>query len=161
MLEALDIWDPNNWEVADAKSITLSTDGAICCWVDAIYYEVILAAGPWNLYDYGGKQYAKRTRRKGEFEEPGVSVYLHRWIKQRILKEKPPSPRHCLVDHKDGDGLNNRGFNLVWATPQLNALNRYGMWWQQKDFIRELEQQEKQARAIKNGSTRSRRRRTS
>lgn len=49
------------------------------------------------------------------------SVYLHRWIMQRTGK-KPPTKKHVLVDHEDGDERNCRRNNLRWATHQMNRM---------------------------------------
>jgi hypothetical protein len=36
----------------------------------------------------------------------------------------PPSPEHTVVDHIDGDSMNNTLANLRWATPKQNAKNK-------------------------------------
>lgn len=132
-----DMWDPNSWaEPVATQTITLSSDGDVFCLVDADKYDELMADGPWNLYDYGGKQYAKRTRRKGEMEK-GVAIYMHRWLADRYLPK--PTPLHIIVDHKHSKGLDNRLSQIVWATPKENSRNRHGMWWASRDFIAELE----------------------
>jgi len=49
----------------------------------------------------------------------GRKVYMHREI--LLLQGKDP----ILVDHRDGNGLNNRRDNLRPGSPSLNALNRH------------------------------------
>jgi hypothetical protein len=45
----------------------------------------------------------------------GKNVSMHRFLTQ--------APKDTIVDHKDGDGLNNRRSNLRFATAQQNAWN--------------------------------------
>ena len=68
------------------------------------------------------KGYAKRTRRRRE--RGPVAVYTHRWLAERYISR--PSPRHVIVDHVRGKGLDNRLRLLRWATPRDNRLNVYG-----------------------------------
>jgi len=65
---------------------------------------------------------------------------MHRYLAGKYLWK--PSNSHYIVDHKFSNGLDNRLSMLVWATPRQNRLNMYGMWWQQKDFIKDLEKNE-------------------
>lgn len=46
----------------------------------------------------------------------GKTIWMHRLVKD--------APSGVLVDHKDGNGLNNRRSNLRFATQQQNAVNR-------------------------------------
>lgn len=131
-----DPFDPNGWtERPPWRTLTLSHDGAVYCLVDEDKYDELAADGPWNLYDYGGKQYARRTRRRGE--RGPVAVYMHRRLAEKYLPR--PSPRHVIVDHVRSKGLDNRLCRLRWATPRENRLNVYGMWWQQLSFMNQLE----------------------
>lgn len=66
----------------------------------------------WSLLVAGGKHYA--YARVG-----GRSTPLHRFIMD--------APTGFHVDHRDGDGLNNRRSNLRICTPQENARNARGM----------------------------------
>lgn len=71
-----------------------------------------------------GKFYAFRTTRHlGRH----VGIYLHKEI---ALKRygPPPSEDHIVVDHLDGNSLNNLEENLRWATPKQNHENRNGFW---------------------------------
>jgi len=136
----IDMWDPNEWECSRSepipyRAITLSRDGAVFCIVDEDRYDELMAYGPWRLYEYRTKQYAKRDRVKGE--RGGATVYMHHWLAERYLVR--PSRNHIIVDHKRSNGLDNRLGSMIWATPQQNRRNTYGMWWQNTDFIRELE----------------------
>lgn len=73
----------------------------------------------WSAHrDQRGHLYVRRMH----YRSP---VYMHRVIMRRVSKQ--PSDSHCLVDHLDGDGINNRRSNLRWATYAENAknINRY------------------------------------
>lgn len=131
------MWDPNTWVIPETKTITLSNDGAIFTIVDADKYEELMELGPWHLYEYRTKQYARRTRRRGEWRQPH-SIYMHTYLAKKYLRQ--PSPRHIIVDHKRSNGLDNRLKMIRWCTPRDNRLNIYGMWYQSDDFIGELNQ---------------------
>jgi hypothetical protein len=64
----------------------------------------------WYLYKHPktGRRYAVR-------EEQGVTIRLHRWLFNASFSEE--------VDHKNGDGLDNRRENLRKATDAQNARN--------------------------------------
>jgi hypothetical protein len=57
--------------------------------------------------------YAVRTRKTGE---PGTT-FMHRLILN--------APEGALVDHRDGNGLNNRRSNIRLATSSNNSVNRH------------------------------------
>ncbi len=59
-----------------------------------------------------GLWYAIRHREKGKSH-----IRMHR----EIMSAKDSDP---LIDHKDGDGLNNRRSNLRWCTQSQNCANR-------------------------------------
>jgi hypothetical protein len=54
------------------------------------------------------------------------TIWLHREITWRKLGP-PPSPLHTMSDHLNGDSLDCRRKNLRWATPSMNAKNKYGL----------------------------------
>jgi hypothetical protein len=76
--------------------------------VDAADYER-LNRYRWNAFESGGKIYARRS-------VPGGTVLMHREIMN--------APPGMVVDHIDGNGLNNRRNNLRLCTPQQNEHNK-------------------------------------
>lgn len=76
---------------------------------------VWLSRWKWHVLISKGKKYAKRS----EFiNGKNTAVLMHR----QILNV----PDNALVDHRDGDGLNNRRYNLRPATNQENSFNSQG-----------------------------------
>src|SRR4051794_16550025 len=67
----------------------------------------------WCLHRTRGKLYAKSSR-------SASTIYLHRLILGVLGK------RGVLVDHRDGDGLNNVRLNLRLASAQQNSRNSAG-----------------------------------
>jgi len=63
----------------------------------------------WNAFDSGGKLYARRSF-------PGGTILMHREIMQ--------PPDGMVVDHINGNGLNNRRSNLRNCTPRQNEHNK-------------------------------------
>lgn len=55
-------------------------------------------------------------------QKPYVGTYLHRTVLERILGR--PLEKGEVVDHLDGDGLNNRRSNLRAVTQQQNTHNK-------------------------------------
>lgn len=65
-----------------------------------------------------GKSYVVRS-------EGGRLLFLHKAVLLRSGTPQP-CPEHRIGDHRDGNSLNNQRHNLRWATPAMNARNRFG-----------------------------------
>src|SRR5690606_30098142 len=83
-------------------------------------YEWAVAQGNWFV-THGATEYPGYAARS----MGGRLVFLHKAVLQRSFK-LPPTPRHIIGDHIDGIRFNNTRPNLRWATPQMNARNRFG-----------------------------------
>jgi hypothetical protein len=62
------------------------------------------------------KAYATRSTKIGS---RCIKLYLHKEVLARkdIL---PPTVKHTMGDHEDGDSLNCQRYNLSWATASMN-----------------------------------------
>jgi len=81
--------------------------------VDDADYEWLMQ-WKWSLHLIKGKEYASRSE-----YNPRRHFAMHREILYRMLGKYPR-----LSDHQDGNGLNNRRYNLRAATPSQNVCNR-------------------------------------
>jgi hypothetical protein len=94
------------------KTIPL-TKGKVAIVDDADYER--LRQYSWSARKPKGYWYAARWRRSNE--PPGSCIILmHRFLLD--------APAGVLVDHRDGDGLNNRRSNIRTATHSQNSHNR-------------------------------------
>lgn len=91
------------------KVINLKNGGHVI--VDDEDFE-FLSQWQWSQHNSGTKIYA---RREEYINGKRKRIYMHR----EILKGFP------LIDHKNGDGLDNRKENLRSATKSQNASNSY------------------------------------
>lgn len=78
--------------------------------VDDADYEAVMAAGPWHAVVSRRTVYAGRKIRRSDGAQTGQGLH-------QFLTGWP------LVDHRDGDGLNNQRSNLRAATHAQNAAN--------------------------------------
>jgi len=94
------------------------TRGAYAVVCDEDYEALILSN--WHLHDDGkGKRYAVRNVRLPNGRRS--KMQMHREIVNMHGIFIPP---RMVVDHWDGDGLNNRNINLFVASPGDNNHNR-------------------------------------
>lgn len=100
------------------RRIWLSERDGVWCLVDAIDYEW-LSETIWNVWHDGRKHwqlYAKRNVGPSR-----ATVRMHREI---MLRADPDGYGHRLVvDHINGQTLDNRRVNLRWSTITRNNVN--------------------------------------
>lgn len=100
----------------DICTVTLSKDGSIFAIVDADAMPLI-AGRTWSASPCGkGKIYAKQIWCK--HTKKNVNVYMHRLLAKWYLGEPPK--KGMVVDHIDGNGLNNRRNNFRWLDAYEN-----------------------------------------
>lgn len=88
-----------------------------------------LAADVWQFHrDQRGKPYVRRQVR---IYGRQLGIYLHRAVMLRVSPR--PSPAH-VVDHINGNGLDNRRQNLRWVTPKQNLANK-AKWGKLKEVL--------------------------
>lgn len=133
------MFDPRQWADGDEYRIYGDDRGEMFALVDGCFF-VQLVAYKWSpkWSKRGKKVYLRRVVQEtwGTQEQCPDTGQLLRYRTQRtlflhhaVLKlagVEPPSPKHTLVDHRNGDGLDCRKANLRWATPSQNAKNLNG-----------------------------------
>lgn len=122
----MDIFDPRTWEDPPAtRRVYLTPCAETYAVIDAADWPLISSFGIWQLHFCGkGKYYAKSEKHNGGTRE---RVYMHRLIAGlRIRQPRKRGEKTPLVDHMDGDGLNNTTDNLRWATHVQNVRNVHG-----------------------------------
>lgn len=93
----------------DGSSRIVLSDG-VFAWVDTADYDLIWNYR-WFASEIGNTTYARcASLRDGTHRQP----YMHALI----------CPYWKFVDHKDGNGLNNRRYNLRETNKQKNAWNQ-------------------------------------
>ena len=124
----LDPFDPNNWE-PDTHEYHIYADDMAQLWavVDEVDYAWAIQWRWHPVRTHGGRIYLRRavTEYSNGTRLRNITLYLHVEIHKRIGVQ-PPTDRHTLVDHRDGDGLNCRRLNLRWATRAFNRRNVNG-----------------------------------
>ena len=65
------------------------------------------------------KAYATRSTRTRESGGVRHKLYLHKEVLKRAMK-LPPSHKHHMGDHQDGNSLHCERDNLEWQTPSGN-----------------------------------------
>lgn len=124
-----DDWDPNVifGQVIEPCRIYGDDKGEIYALVDQEDYQWAVQWRWSPKWSRGNRKvYLRRVLHEGTRQfRTQRTLFLHSAIMKRtgIL---PPSPEHCIVDHRNGNGLDCRRNNLRWATHTMNARNING-----------------------------------
>lgn len=127
----IDALDPRTWDdLPPWQRVFLSErNDRLFALVDREDYEWALTfswschkQGDWRFPNY----YARRTAGRTDELAHGTPAYLHVEIMKRIMS--PPTLRHTIADHINGNTLDNRRCNLRWVTAVENRANRHSFW---------------------------------
>jgi len=121
-------FDPNTW-VDVPYEYRLYVDDNAQRWVVVDEIDYLWAIRyRWKLNSWRGKLYARRSTsiyQRGVGRVSARSIYLHVEIMKRA-QPTPPSPLHCIVDHRNSNTLICTRGNLRWATHSMNSRNVHG-----------------------------------
>lgn len=126
-INCTDPFDPTTWSHEETEYRIYS-----CCGASAIVdYEDYVYFSRWRWKSKKSKRshklYLKRTTRGSRNEDgslgPSWDLYLHIEVMKR-KGDRPPSDKHVIVHHIDGDSLNCRRGNLEWVTEKENNARR-------------------------------------
>lgn len=104
------------------RLILVSEPQNLYALVEAIDYE-FLSRSNWNPGWWANTSWKKYAKRNTGAERS--TVYMHREVMERAEPNSLARKAGAhLVDHKNGQPLDNRRANLCWSTVAANNLNR-------------------------------------
>lgn len=132
-VEEPDPFDPNTWELPRPPCKIYDTDLVRYALVDEKYFYQLVTQRDTNPNRYGRLTkrrwyikplHPKRNGKKLYFVSnsgwrQGGIAFLHVTV-MRLSGKLPPSKKHKLVNHIDGDEWNCQEHNLEWATHLTN-----------------------------------------
>lgn len=104
--------------MTDEHRIWLDVEAGIYATVSFEDYAWALTWN-WQITWDRHKRKAYATRSTKTHGGRRVKYYLHKEVLKRSMK-LPPSPKHSMGDHQDGNSLHCERDNLEWATPSQN-----------------------------------------
>ena len=138
MHASLDPLDPNLLDLDWQFRMYAGENADVACLVDEEDYCYFTQWLWVTKPSAGGKKlYFRRAVNRYDLtgqREGADTLYLHIEICRRAHGEMP-TKRRCIVDHFDGDSLNNCRANLRWATSRENNRNRFGAYYRQRSLL--------------------------
>lgn len=128
-----DGFDPNTWPAPEPyRRVYLDASAELFAIVDEEDYAWAVQ-WLWSATPNSTKRkfYATRSTRLQGVAGPQVRIYLHKAILERTGLT-PPSKKHSIGDHENGDSLDCRRDNLRWATHSMNSFNVNGVYARQR-----------------------------
>lgn len=128
MLAPNDPFDPNTWQLSEHEFRIYGDDKAQT-W-GTLDEEDYLWAVRWRWCwkkSRCGSMYLRRAvgENANGLRLRTYTLYLHVEIAKRAGLPRP-TQHHKIVDHRDGNSMNNTRTNLRWVTVTMNAFNTYG-----------------------------------
>ena len=108
-------------EPPDSRRVYLNATCTIYCVVSEEDYEwAIQWRWSFTMDKRKKKYYATRMTRGAQRVQ--IKIYMHKAILIERMKVEPPTVKHVIGDHGNGESRDNTRGNLDWATRRQNNL---------------------------------------